>query len=739
MEFYNRNWRVPSSWNGTEDNNNKVSNYSMSFDGSSEYINLGTDSQIQFNTTFSISCWVKTSNTSQNKFIIHRGVTYSETFQDYRLLITSSGTAQLRVNNNSYSVTSTETNLDDGNWHHIVAICDLENTDGYIYVDNGTPATNTSFPSSLNLNTGYSTYISSPGASFDMIGDISELSIFDYSLSQAQVTELYGSSSNGVGNPMAITNGRKPVAFYPLGDYSAYNGTEYLVANSALSDYVFDFDGSDDHIDCGTDSTLNITGSITISCWIKSSNTDANRKLIIKDNMSSSRSYQINTNHASLGPYTYFWLGGGNIKSVNTGTPNQIVDGNWHHLVAIFKSGEYIRMYIDGVQAGNTNVTETTLDSSTASFIIASNGAGGTTRVDGELSNAAIFNIALPATGTESVESLYNYGTPPDISSYSGLQGFWKLDAGSTFDGSNWTVPDESSNSNDGTSSGMTAANLVQSNLNILSPYSRYALDFDGANDYIDFGSGFTTTDQYTISAWINADDLTSSGYGYLLGNSSGTGFSLDEGGGAAGAGKFYLWTGSGTLDVISSTALIINNWFNVVFVCDKTVGTKGEIKFYLNGSIDKITTLSNQDLNSITLLSYIGYSPSHFLNSQLSNVSIWNAALTAAQVSEIYNEGKPSNLNNHSAYSNLVSWWQLGENSSFNSNWTVIDEKGTNNGTSANMAEDDLVNGVGTTANGLSSGMGGADNINGDAPYSTSNALSYGMGADAKSTSVPT
>ena len=96
------------------------------------------------------------------------------------------------------------------------------------------------------------------------------------------------------------------------------------------------------------------------------------------------------------------------------------------------------------------------------------------------------------------------------------------------------------------------------------------------------------------------------------------------------------------------------------------------------------------------------------------------------------------SNLNNHSAYSNLVSWWQLGENSSFNTNWTVIDEKGTSNGTSVNMAEDDLVNGVGTTANGLSSGMGGADNILGEAPYSTANSLSYGMGADAKSTSVP-
>jgi len=129
------------------------------------------------------------------------------------------------------------------------------------------------------------------------------------------------------------------------------------------------------------------------------------------------------------------------------------------------------------------------------------------------------------------------------------------------------------------------------------------------------------------------------------------------------------------------------------------------------------------------------------YWNGKLSNVSIWNAALTSTQATEIYNEGKPSNLNNHSAYANLVSWWQLGENMSYDgTKWTVIDEKGTNNGEGTNLgpAESAIVNGVGTSANGLSDGMGGADNIVGDAPYSTANAVSYGMGVDALSTSVP-
>ena len=130
--------------------------------------------------------------------------------------------------------------------------------------------------------------------------------------------------------------------------------------------------------------------------------------------------------------------------------------------------------------------------------------------------------------------------------------------------------------------------------------------------------------------------------------------------------------------------------------------------------------------------------SAGNYPSAKISNVSIWNVGLTSAQVSEIYNEGVPSNLNNHSAYSNLVSWWQLGSNSSFSTNWTVLDEKGSNDGTSVNMTEDDIVDGVNTYGNGLSSGFGG-DEVIGDAPYSSSNSLSVNMDVDDRVSDTPT
>ena len=63
----------------------------------------------------------------------------------------------------------------------------------------------------------------------------------------------------------------------------------------------------------------------------------------------------------------------------------------------------------------------------------------------------------------------------------------------------------------------------------------------------------------------------------------------------------------------------------------------------------------------------------------------------------------------------------------------TII-EKGTNNGDSIDMGVDALTNGVGTTANGVSSGMGVGALI-GDAPYSTANAISSNMSVLAKGT----
>jgi len=151
-------------------------------------------------------------------------------------------------------------------------------------------------------------------------------------------------------------------------------------------------------------------------------------------------------------------------------------------------------------------------------------------------------------------------------------------------------------------------------------------------------------------------------------------------------------------------------------------------VKLYLDGVLKDTVALTGAVRNTTHPFKIGVYGSGSYFDGSISNASIWNAALTSAQVTELYNEGLPGNLNSHSAYSNLISWWQLGENSSFDGNdWIVADEKGSNNGTSVSMPVGALTNGVGTTANGVSNGMS-EGNLVGDAPYSTANALSTNM-----------
>ena len=171
-------------------------------------------------------------------------------------------------------------------------------------------------------------------------------------------------------------------------------------------------------------------------------------------------------------------------------------------------------------------------------------------------------------------------------------------------------------------------------------------------------------------------------------------------------------------------------------------------MQFYLNGSsFGSAISLSGRNLNGLANglilgaydLAGTGVGNNYFYNGKLSNISIYNSALTAAQVKTLYNQRKPFNLNNFAV--TPLAWWRLGSvNSSFDgSNFTFLNEiTSLNNGISSNMTQADLVDGVGATGSGTSSGMSSGTNRS-DAPYSSNNAVSYNMSVTAKTTSVPT
>jgi hypothetical protein len=573
---------------------------------------------------------------------------------------------------------------------------------------------------------------------------MSNVQIFDTEISGPEVTTLYnyGSPIQTLAN---IPQNSNLKAWYKLDASEVYNSTttEWEV-NEATSPWTssLDFNGSSDYVNINSVLTqLNSTTVGSWSCWVKpidATPTSQNRIIQFGDTNGNGFLYIRIESDGKIGG-----------QARNSGTSSWSFESNspvfsnntWTHIVLI-QNGVQPKIYKNGVEVPITftiSTDKTAWFSDLPSLDNGRIGVGNQNNLgefqffEGSISNSSMWNIDLtPSQVTE----LYNNGTPSNLLNHSvtsNLVSWWKLN-------NTTTGIEDSKGSNNGTnngatevygsvstlngeSSGMSQANLVQSDLQTVAPYSKYAMDFDGSSgDYIDCGNvldNIFTGSDFSVSTWIYA--TTNTTYNNFFNKDTTVQFYLHSN-----KIKIYLGSGSSGIWPLESTAtLSLNTWYNIIFT-----RSGNENKLYINASLDNSATSTGSisaSTGSLTLSSYRGGS-SYFWDGSISNPSVWNTALTPAQVAEIYNQGIPGNLNSHSAYSNLVSWWQLGENSSFDGNdWIVADEKGSNNGTSVSMPIGALVNGVGTTANGVSSGMS-EGNLVGDAPYSTANALSTNM-----------
>ena len=106
---------------------------------------------------------------------------------------------------------------------------------------------------------------------------------------------------------------------------------------------ALDFDGSDDYIDCGNDSSLDITDEITIEAWVKENNRVQTAKIASRRSSSAFYFFGVDTGNP------YGGIGDGTDYDV-TGKTFSIPLNEWHHLVFVFVDAEdkgYI--YYDGV------------------------------------------------------------------------------------------------------------------------------------------------------------------------------------------------------------------------------------------------------------------------------------------------------------------------------------------------------------------------------------------------------
>ncbi len=271
---------------------------SLVFDGTTDYVNISNEANFAFDklNAFSLVAWVKSSDVSDNRFIISKlgsgaGVGYGMFINGalannplYLYLVDA-------VGGNVTAQDSSGTNILDNKWHQVVTTYDGSGlaSGAKLYIDGNPISSNNagSFSSSMlngsTVNIGRDTR---NGGYFP--GSIDEVRIYARELSAAEVSEHYqGIFSNntnlrglwhlkeGTGQTVADDSG------------NANNGTLGADATVAADDPAWQtdapgvwlasgkfgkamsFDGVDNYVAITNSASLNPASNITLSAWVK--------------------------------------------------------------------------------------------------------------------------------------------------------------------------------------------------------------------------------------------------------------------------------------------------------------------------------------------------------------------------------------------------------------------------------------------------------------------------------------
>ena len=453
----------------------------LDFDGTDDYLSIASSSDFEFGTgNFSISFWFKMDsigtdpNSSYYPFIDFRPSSSSTAAPSF-YISTQTG-YRFYVWNGSGLVANYNTTPSTGQWYH--GAYTRDGTTGTIYLNGSAVATGTD---STNYNTTPAPRIGGPPSGVTasyLDGKIDEVALFGSALSSSDITAIYNS-----GTP-ADLSGYTPVGWWRMGDGTeAGSGTTVydmssnsndgtLVNGPAFSPAVppgystkaLDFDGTDDYVNCGGASTFSFTNGLgndepfSISAWVKLDSVDRARVVSKDDGTDGTREYLFGTDGDDR--FCLFLGPASNNLYVRLNSASST--GTWYHWVATYdgsNSASGITLYVDGATPAQSDVSGGTyagMPSGGGPLRIGLFGVNSSV-MNGLADEVAIFDSELSASD---VTSIYNSGVPADLSSLSPV-GWWRMGEDATWDGTNWTIPDDSTNSNSGTTANMAEASRV--------------------------------------------------------------------------------------------------------------------------------------------------------------------------------------------------------------------------------------------------------------------------------------
>lgn len=473
-------------------------------------------------------------------------------------------------------------------------------------------------------------------------------------------------------------------------DFSGKGNTATLSGNAAWVEgkrgKALSVDGTGDNAKTGASTALDNAHTFTYTAWAKRDASGVLDTIIFHGNESSgphgSRTLHIlddNRIQACVGA---------NTGSYCSTSSNTITDTNWHYytLTHDFGGDRNIRIYLDGAEVSyaSQGTTANGMNDNTGEFIYI--GSNRTDRTDfyfdGLIDEVRIYSRVLTAA---QIAALYGSGAAKLNASQVGPAAE-NLVLWHTFDGgylSTTTSTDRSGNGNNGTLGGgsPTAANGKIGQ----------ALNFDGSNNTISVANSasLNPTSSITISGWVYPDAFPGENYPTLVEKerNSQWGLFIDYGTVSPTNTRFVINIAGAREDHYGTSALALNQWQMITATYDGASVRmyKDAVQFYAASSTGVIGTNSNA-------LTIGKASDLTAFDGRIDDVRIYNKALSAAEITQLYNL---------SAVSLNVS--QVGSASSGLVSWHTFDGPYLNTTTSTDRS--------GQSNNGALAGAGGAQN----------------------------
>ena len=174
---------------------------------------------------------------------------------------------------------------------------------------------------------------------------------------------------------------------------------------------ALNFDGAGDYVDCGNNESLNITGEMTLSAWIKPTDVvGGTREIVAKsDGHADDTQWEMRQKYND----TQFIIS--DEIGLQTATClNRLFAGVWSHVVATVDSSKVMKVYVDNVLGGTEDSFGT--QNITDSNVKIGARASGAYSFDGQIDYVMIFDRALTAGEVAQLYrepfSIFDYKTP---------------------------------------------------------------------------------------------------------------------------------------------------------------------------------------------------------------------------------------------------------------------------------------------------------------------------------------